>query len=174
MFGVVTGLLSPTSRGRVRLRSADPDDPPRIDAAFLRTAEDVRRMVEATRHARRLARTPPLADLVRGDELAPGPAVADDDDDRLAASIRARVGSYHHPVGTCAMGAVVDARGAVHGLDGRVGGRRVRDAEPAGREHQRDRHGHRRPHRVLAARRLRSPVAFVQDRVPPALRSVPP
>ena len=118
VFGIVTGLLSPTSRGRVRLRSADPDDPPRIDAAFLRTAEDVRRMVEATRHARRLARTPPLADFVRGSELAPGPAVADDDEDGLAASIRARVGSYHHPVGTCAMGAVVDARGAVHGTDG--------------------------------------------------------
>jgi len=118
VFGVVTGLLSPGSRGRVRLRSADPTDPPRIEAAFLRTPGDVRRMVEATRHARRLARTPPLADLVRGPELAPGPAVADDDEDGLAASIRARVGSYHHPVGTCAMGAVVDARGAVQGVDG--------------------------------------------------------
>jgi choline dehydrogenase len=117
-FGVVTGLLSPASRGRVRLRSADPAAPPRIDAAFLRTPGDVRRMVEATRHARRLARTPPLADLVRGPELAPGPAVADDDDDRLVSSIRSRVGSYHHPVGTCAMGAVVDARGAVQGVDG--------------------------------------------------------
>jgi len=42
----------------------------------------------------------------------------------LARSIRERAGSYHHPVGTCAMGpnsdagAVVDARGAVHGIDG--------------------------------------------------------
>jgi choline dehydrogenase len=124
VFGVVTGLLSPSSRGRVRLRSADPDDPPRIDAAFLRTPEDLRRMVEATRHARLLARTPPLADFVRGAELAPGPAVADDDEDALAASIRARVASYHHPAGTCAMGtdpatgAVVDPTGAVHGTDG--------------------------------------------------------
>ena len=123
VFGVVTGLLSPTSRGRVRLRSADPDDPPRIDAAYLRTDEDVRRMVEATRHARLLARTAPLANLVQGDEIAPGSAVPDDDDG-LAASIRARVDSYHHPVGTCAMGArpdagaVVDATGAVHGTDG--------------------------------------------------------
>ena len=33
-------------------------------------------------------------------------------------SIRSRVGSYHHPVGTCAMGTVVDARGAVHGVAG--------------------------------------------------------
>jgi choline dehydrogenase len=123
VFGVVTGLLSPTSRGTVRLRSAKPDDPPRIDVAHLRTQDDVRRMVEATRHARQLSRTAPLADFVTGAELSPGPAISDDDD-ALAASIRARVGSYHHPVGTCAMGrrpddgAVVDSRGAVHGIDG--------------------------------------------------------
>jgi choline dehydrogenase len=123
-FGVVTGLLSPGSRGTVRLRSADPDDPPRIDVAHLRTADDLRRMVEVTREARQLARTPPLADFVRGAELAPGPAIADDDEDALTASIRARVGSYHHPVGTCAMGprpadgAVVDPTGAVHGVEG--------------------------------------------------------
>ncbi|MGB8381314.1 MAG: GMC oxidoreductase [Dermatophilaceae bacterium] len=126
VFGVVTGLLSPSSRGTVRLRSAEPDDPPRIDIGHLRTAEDVRRMVDATRHARMLSRTPPLADFVRGAELAPGPAIDQDDDDNegLAASIRARVASYHHPVGTCAMGpgpaegAVVDSTGAVHGTDG--------------------------------------------------------
>jgi len=123
VFGVVTGLLSPTSRGTVRLRSAKPDDPPRIDVAHLSTQDDVRRMVEATRHARQLSRTAPLADFVSGAERSPGPAISDDDD-ALAASIRARVSSYHHPVGTCAMGrrpddgAVVDSRGAVHGTEG--------------------------------------------------------
>jgi choline dehydrogenase len=108
----------------VRLRSADPLDPPRIDIAHVRTADDLQRMVEATRHARRLARAQPLARFVHGAELAPGPTVGDDDDDGLAASIRARVGTYHHPAGTCSMGprptdgAVVDSRGAVHGVDG--------------------------------------------------------
>ena len=78
-------------------------------------------MVESTLHARRLSRTPPLAGLVTGAELAPGPAISDDDTAALARSIRGRAGSYHHPVGTCAMGpnpghgAVIDARGAVHG-----------------------------------------------------------
>ena len=58
-----------------------------------------------------------------GPELAPGSDVVDDDRAGLTRSIRERVGSYHHPVGTCAMGpdphqgAVVDACGAVHGLD---------------------------------------------------------
>ena len=122
--GIVTGLLSVQSRGSVRLRSADPADPPRIDIAHLRHREDVARMVEATLHARQLSRTPPLAGFVTGAELAPGPAISDDDTAGLARSIRERAGSYHHPVGTCAMGpnpsdgAVVDAHGAVHGISG--------------------------------------------------------
>ena len=42
--------------------------------------------------------------VVPGAELAPGPAISDDDTARLARLIRERAGSYHHPVGTCAMG----------------------------------------------------------------------
>ncbi len=122
VFGIVAGLVAVHSRGSVRLRSADPADPPRIDIAHLRHPEDVARMVEAALHARRLSRTPPLAGFVTGAEVAPGPTIGDDDTTGLARSIRQRVGSYHHPVGTCAMGArpdngaVVDARGAVHGI----------------------------------------------------------
>ena len=124
VFGIVTGLMSPRSRGSVRLRSADPADPPVIDPAYLRHPDDVTRMVEATLAARRISRTGPLADLVAGPEIAPGAAVGDDDATGLAESICRRVGPYHHPVGTCAMGAdpgagaVVDARGAVHGITG--------------------------------------------------------
>ena len=123
IFGIVAGLLAVRSRGSVRLRSAGPADPPRIDIAHLRHPEDMTRMIEATRHARRLSRTPPLAGFATGAGLAPGPAISDGDTAGLARSIRERAGSYHHPVGTCAMGprpgdgAVVDARGAVHGID---------------------------------------------------------
>ena len=119
--GIVTGLLSPRSRGSLRLRSADPAEPPLIDPAYLRHPDDMTRMIEATRQARRIARTTPLVELVPGPEIAPGEAVCDDAG--LARSIRGRVAPYHHPVGTCAMGpdpdgpAVVDARGSVHGVD---------------------------------------------------------
>jgi choline dehydrogenase len=122
IFGIVTGLLSPRSRGSLRLRSADPADPPAIDPAYLRHPDDVIRMVEATRAARRISRTPPLADLIHGPEISPGDLIGDDDAAGLARSICSRVSPYHHPVGTCAMGpepatgAVVDARGAVHGI----------------------------------------------------------
>jgi choline dehydrogenase len=52
------------------------------------------------------------------------PEATAEDDDTLATAVRAGCEIYHHPVGTCRMGpagdpdAVVDARGAVHGLDG--------------------------------------------------------
>ena len=122
VFALVVGLVGVSSRGSVRLRSADPAEPPRIDVAHLRAPDDLAAMVEGTVLAREIARKAPLADLVFGPELSPGREVADDDPAALAASIRARVDSYHHPVGTCAMGpdpaagAVVDTRGAVHGV----------------------------------------------------------
>jgi choline dehydrogenase len=123
VFGLVTGLVLPYSRGWVRLRSADPADPPRIDVAHLRHPDDMRRMIEATLLARAISRTAPLAGLVHGAELAPGLSVGDDDTGAIAASIASRVDTYHHPVGTCSMGsdpstgAVVDARGRVHGIE---------------------------------------------------------
>jgi choline dehydrogenase len=124
VFGIAAELLTPRSRGSLRLRSADPADPPRIDPAHLRHPDDIARLVEATRVARRISRTPPLADLVLGPEINPGDRIADDDADGLARSIHSRVSSCHHPVGTCAMGpdpatgAVVNTLGAVHGIEG--------------------------------------------------------
>jgi choline dehydrogenase len=61
VFGLVTGLVLPRSRGWLRLRSADPADPPRIDIAHLRHPDDMTRMIEATRIARAISRTGPLA-----------------------------------------------------------------------------------------------------------------
>ena len=124
IFGIVTGLLTPRSRGSVRLRSPDPSEPPLIDPAYLRHPDDLARMVEATQAARRIRRTSPLSDLIPDEEIAPGESIRDDDLAGLAESICARVSPYHHPVGTCAMGpnptagAVVDTRGAVHGTTG--------------------------------------------------------
>jgi choline dehydrogenase len=121
-FAVLAGLMKPRSRGSLRLRSADPADPPQIDVAVLADAGDMARMVEAVRLARRLTTTPPLAEFV-DTELLPGPRVTDDED-ALADAIRASAATYYHPVGTCRMGpesdgqAVVDGRCRVHGVEG--------------------------------------------------------
>lgn len=116
---LVASVVKPLSRGFVELRSADPSQKPRIDLAHLREEADGRRMEDAVREARRLFQSPAFAGLVAG-ELKPG------DSPSLRAAVRARVGTYHHPVGSCRMGpdpaagAVVDAKGAVYGVEGLV------------------------------------------------------
>ena len=115
-------LLKPASRGWVRLRSADPEVAPRINLGYFTHPDDMPRMIAAVRAARRLARTAPLTDVALS-ELQPQPGTPDEDG-ALEAFIWSRVETYHHPVGTCAMGpasdpmAVVDARGRVHGVEG--------------------------------------------------------
>ena len=124
VFGIVAGLMAPRSRGWVRLASTDPSVAPRIHLAHLTDPDDLERMIDAVTEARRLALSEPLASITVGTELSPGPAVPTGDRVALAAWARAAVSTFHHPVGTCAMGpdpalgAVTDSHGSVHGLDG--------------------------------------------------------
>lgn len=107
-IGVV--LLRPRSRGTVRLRSSDPLDPPVIRLPNLEDPLDVERLAEGYRRAVAVANRPELR------RYCSGSAPAEPED--LEALIRAEVSSVPHTVGTCAMGAVVDATGTVHGVDG--------------------------------------------------------
>jgi choline dehydrogenase-like flavoprotein len=113
--------LQPTSRGFVRLRSADPADKPIIQPHYLSTDEDRRVAVDSIRVARRIVSQPALA-RAKPVEYLPGPAVGNDD----AALIKAAgdIGTtIFHPVGTAKMGrdsdpfAVVDERLRVIGLE---------------------------------------------------------
>jgi choline dehydrogenase len=124
VFALVVSVVKPRSRGWLKLRSADPAAPPRIDPAYLQDSADLRRMGEVVREARRLCRHAPLTDLIGAAESASGADVADEDESTLGAVLRSSVETYHHPVGTCRMGpdpatgAVVNARGQVHGVTG--------------------------------------------------------
>lgn len=124
VLGIVAGLMAPRSRGWVRLRSNRPRDAPRIHLAHLDDPDDLERMLDALNEARRLAASEPMAGIIHGEELSPGPSCPPGDREALAEWIRTAVSTFHHPVGTCAMGpdpdhgAVTDARGSVHGIDG--------------------------------------------------------
>ncbi|HVX99837.1 MAG TPA: GMC family oxidoreductase [Pseudorhodoplanes sp.] len=111
-------LLKPRSRGRVALRSLDPAAPPVIDLALLTDNSDLRRLVEGVRHARQLLGSPDF-DLVARNKHRRGGGLSDGE---LKDEIHANVRTYHHPVGTCAMGPdpsrfVVDFNGHVHGTE---------------------------------------------------------
>jgi choline dehydrogenase len=114
--------LRPTSRGTIRLRSADPAAKPLIAPSYLATYEDKRVAADAIRVTRRLMRQHALQ-AYRPEEFLPGPGVGDDDASlaRAAGDIGTTI---FHPVGTAKMGipsdptAVVDERLRVIGLDG--------------------------------------------------------
>ncbi len=114
--------LRPTSRGEVRLRSADPTAAPVIAPNYLATAEDRRVAADAIRVTRRLMRQPALA-AFRPEEYLPGPGVGDDE--AALAQAAGDIGTtIFHPVGTAKMGlasdphAVVDGRLRVMGVEG--------------------------------------------------------
>ena len=120
---LVVWVMRSRSRGWVRLRSSDPDDPPRINPAYLEHPDDLARLVEGMRRARTVLRTEPLSARVIGPEFPPWGELDYDDQAALERAIRAGVCTYHHPVGTCRMGpdpesgAVVDATCRTHRIE---------------------------------------------------------
>lgn len=124
VFGVVVGLMAPRSRGWVRLVSANPIDAPRIHLGHLTEGEDLEAILDGLEEARRIAGSGPLKAVVIGAELSPGLSAPRGNRAALAAWAMNAVSTFHHPVGTCAMGtdpatgAVTDTRGSVHGVEG--------------------------------------------------------
>ena len=102
--------MKPFSRGTVRLNSPDPAVPLAIEHGFLGDQRDLETLVEGVVLLRELAGTEPIAAIV-STEVRPG---ADAD---IEAYVRSEVRGFFHPVGTCAMGAVVDPSGRVFGLE---------------------------------------------------------
>jgi choline dehydrogenase len=120
--GLSIGLSNcrPTSRGHIALRTAIAIDHPKITANAYGTDHDVQEMLEAVKFIRRIASSPPFAELV-AEELRPGPAVQSDAD--LIHDFKQRSGTVYHPSCTARMGSdvqtsVVGADLRVHGLQG--------------------------------------------------------
>ena len=113
------GPMRPESRGNVSLRNDDPSSHPEIIFNYMTEERDRQEMRDALRLTREIFAQPAF-DSLRGNELAPGPAVQSDAD--IDAFVRSHGESAYHPSGTCAMGlhddAVVDDHCRVHGIDG--------------------------------------------------------
>jgi choline dehydrogenase-like flavoprotein len=110
-FTVSVCNVQPTSRGFVRLQSADAAEAPAIKPNYLASEEDRRVMVDAMRAARRLVAQPAMR-RYQPIEILPGNPEADD-----AASLIKAAGdigtTVFHPVGSAKMGRRDDPRAAV-------------------------------------------------------------
>ena len=114
--------VRPTSRGTVRLRSANPTDPPAIQPNYLSTDEDRRIAARSIKLTRRIAAQPALQPF-HPDEYLPGASARDDDEQALIKAAGDIGTTIFHPVGTAKMGlasdpmTVVDERLRVIGLE---------------------------------------------------------
>ena len=117
-FQAHVGPMRPTSRGHVRLRSADPKAPPSIIFNYMRTEQDRKEMRAAIRLTREVFAQPAF-ERYRGAEMSPGPDV--NSDAEIDAHIRANAETAYHPSCSCRMGndemAVTDGAARVHGVD---------------------------------------------------------
>ncbi len=105
--------MKPRSRGTVRLNDSDPRTPLAIDHGFLSEPFDVDVLTEGFEALRELA----ISDQVRryaAGEVRPGAHVS------AREHVLAEARGFFHPVGTCAIGSVVEPSGRVLGYDGLV------------------------------------------------------
>jgi choline dehydrogenase len=124
-FSLLAGLVTPESRGDIRLSGPNPEDPLLLDPHALEHEDDVASLVASVRQCRSIGRQSALAAAPEdggwgATEIYPGPEVGDGEE--LVEYVRNTLATYHHQVGTCKMGvdelAVVSPRLAVHGVDG--------------------------------------------------------
>jgi choline dehydrogenase len=126
--GISVMLARPASQGQVRLRSAAPQEPPRIELGLGSAPQDVERLMAGLRLAWRIAHAAPLASHARSIFLWREATLASDP--LLRSAVQRQMTGTWHAAGTARMGprpeagAVVDEHFSVHG----VAGLRVVDA----------------------------------------------
>ncbi len=116
---MAASMQAPESRGQLRLRSADPEDHPRILNNLLSQDSEVQAMLRALDLIEELAGKPPLEGLL-GEQLNPGASITGRRE-RID-WLRATTEHTYHPSCTCRIGSpedgVVDPELRVHGVEG--------------------------------------------------------
>jgi len=117
-FSCIVTLLTPGSRGSVRLRPGDPHAAPLVDPAYLTDEADALRLIQGVRRALDLGSAASMRAFIGAENLPK----ADWDDNRMLSFVRESLTSMNHPVGTCRSGtddaSVVDPELRVHGIRG--------------------------------------------------------
>ncbi len=119
-YQVHVGPNKPTSRGSVRIRSADVSEKPEIRFNYLQTDEDKKDWRASIRLTREIMNQPAF-DAYRDEEIQPGKTVKSDHE--IDEWVKNNVESAYHPSCSCKMGslsdplAVVDAECRVIGIE---------------------------------------------------------
>ncbi|KIW88408.1 uncharacterized protein Z519_10977 [Cladophialophora bantiana CBS 173.52] len=110
-------LMYPASRGSVHITSVDPFAPPEIDYGLLSHPADVDVLAAGLAFADRVFRSPHIKSRVKR-RLYPAEGRDVHDPSTARDIVREAVTLINHPLGTCALGKVVDDRLKVMGVEG--------------------------------------------------------
>lgn len=116
-YSLIVSQMYPVSRGCVHSTSSNPLDAPAIDPAFLSHPADLDIFAAGIQFADRVFTSDALKGKV-GRRVEPPPEVNLQDKHQAREFVRNRVVTYHHSLGTCAMGQVVDERLRLKGVQG--------------------------------------------------------
>lgn len=115
-------FLRPQSRGTVKLKSADPNDPADFRPNSLSAPEDIDALVRGVEYAIKITEQPSLARLIKR-RVLPEPGL-ENDPDAMRDYVRQVAKTVFHPSGTAKMGPETDGMSVVgedlkvHGLEG--------------------------------------------------------
>lgn len=119
---LLSSVMHPMSRGSVHINASSPSisTKPIINPNYLSNEYDLQALIAGAKFSRKIASTEPLKSIIEGSEVEPGLNVQTEAQWREFA--KSTMGSFYHPVGTCAMlpqkdGGVVDADLKVYGTD---------------------------------------------------------
>jgi choline dehydrogenase len=118
-YSITFGVVTPVSRGSVRLAGATIDTKPVVDPNYLGDQRDMERMLQGLRLARAIGNSPRLSKWRKTESL---PGAGAQDDASLIDYVHRSTTPYWHPVGTCRMGSdsdsIVDPELRVRGIRG--------------------------------------------------------
>nr|ANM86581.1 putative GMC oxidoreductase [Cladonia uncialis subsp. uncialis]AUW31364.1 putative GMC oxidoreductase [Cladonia uncialis subsp. uncialis] len=116
-YSIIVSNMYPLSRGSVHIRSSSPLDAPLIDPGFLSHQADVDVLAAGVAFAERVFQSGLVKDKVAR-RVDPPPEIDLGHMEVVREFVREHVVTYHHALGTCAMGHVVDECLRVKGVHG--------------------------------------------------------
>lgn len=116
-YSIMFSSMYPVSQGSVHVQSTAPHAPPCIDLGLLSHSADVDVLATAAAFADRVFQSRHVQSAVV-ERVQPPPHINLQDRVQAKAYIQDNVMSYHHAVGSCSLGSVVDGRLRVNNVQG--------------------------------------------------------
>ena len=100
-MSIGVNLTQPRSQGSLQLSSANPMDPPKIDADYLHCEEDLEQMIRGVEYVREITKSKDLEKVITSEAL---PGKKRSTSEAIGKSILRYAQTLYHPLGTCAVG----------------------------------------------------------------------